>query len=183
MSKESRIDPQHRQIRSVLRVLGPMILIVGGVFVAIGLISFFSAFGSFEPPRYFWCAFVGGPLVVCGLALTSFGFMGAITRYQAGEVAPVGKDTFNYLADGTQGGIRTLASAIGDGLAEGLRGDVDSQQVRCSACGHANEPDSSFCSSCGEALVKHRTCPSCGEPNDVDARFCDHCGSVLSETS
>jgi len=180
MSEESRIDPQHRQWRGVLRVLGPAVLVVGGVFVLIGLVSFFSAFGSFESPRYFWCVFVGGPLLVVGFALTSYGYMGAIVRYQAGEVAPVGKDTFNYLADGTEGGVRTLASALGGGLAEGFRGDA-APQTQCRACGHPNDSNANYCSACGEVLLKNRSCSSCGEPNDIDARFCHRCGRELLE--
>ena len=50
----------------------------------VGVGSFFSAFGSAEFPRYFWCAFVGMPIVFVGLVMCQFAFMGAIFRDQAG---------------------------------------------------------------------------------------------------
>ena len=122
MPDEERINPGHTQVRGVLRLVGPIVLGVGVILMIVGLGSFFSSFGTFEPPRYFWCCFLGMPLIMIGLVMSQFGFMGAITRYQAGEVAPVGKDTFNYMADRTKGGLKTVASAIGAGLSEGISG-------------------------------------------------------------
>ena len=49
------IDQNHSSKRSALRVIGPVILLIGLVFMAIGLIDFFMAFGSFGPPKLFWC--------------------------------------------------------------------------------------------------------------------------------
>ncbi|MGD0383318.1 MAG: hypothetical protein ABSA77_07360, partial [Thermoguttaceae bacterium] len=60
------IDPQHSDIRDLLRVIGPLVAGVGLIFTIIGIGSFFSSFGSFEPPRYFWCAFIGLPLLAVG---------------------------------------------------------------------------------------------------------------------
>lgn len=174
MSDEERINPGHAAVRSLLRILGPLMAAVGGIFLLIGMVSFFSAFGSFGPPRYFWCAFVGMPLLAVGVAMTKFGFMGAITRYQAGEIAPVGKDTFNYMAEGTRGGVHTIATAVGTGLA---RGSYDGGQP-CPMCGHANDRNAKFCDECG-ALMS-RACPSCGQVNDGDAKFCSGCGTSLA---
>src|SRR5947209_3724594 len=58
MSEESKIDPRHDATRRVLRTAGPILAGVGLLFIVIGVANFFSAFGTFEPPRYFWCAFV-----------------------------------------------------------------------------------------------------------------------------
>ena len=55
---EEKLNPGHSDVRSVLRIAGPFVLFAGLVFVAVGMISFFSSFGSFEPPRHFWCTFV-----------------------------------------------------------------------------------------------------------------------------
>lgn len=173
MSDEERINPGHKQTRGALRVIGPLMIGVGVVFMVIGLGSFFSSFGSFEPPRYFWCCFIGLPLIGIGVAISQFGFMGAIMRYQAGEIAPVGKDTFNYMADGTKGGVRTVASAVGSGFREGMAGT----SVDCPSCGHANDADAKFCDECGTAMS--RLCPSCGGANDGDAKFCNNCGNQL----
>jgi hypothetical protein len=171
MSDEERINPGHTQVRKVLRLAGPLILCVGVIFMIVGLGSFFSSFGGFGRPRYFWCCFVGMPLIMVGLVMCQFGFIGAITRYQAGEIAPVGKDTFNYMADGTKGGVKTVASAIGAGLSEGMNGAT----VNCPTCGHANDAEAKFCDECGTAMSK--ACPSCGEVNDGNAKFCDGCGN------
>ena len=175
MTEERKINPKHNEIRKVLRIVGPVTAGIGLLLTAIGIGSFISAFGSFATPRYFWCAFIGGPLLVVGLGITMFGFMGAVTRYQAGEVAPVGKDVFDYMAEGTKDGVRTMASAAGAGLAEGMRGSA--KPMKCASCGHANDHDAKFCDECGAALSK--PCPSCNEVNDQDAKFCDNCGSKL----
>lgn len=55
-----QIDPEHSQTRDSLRLVGPAVVVVGMIFAAIGIGSFFSSFGGFEPPRYFWCAVSSG---------------------------------------------------------------------------------------------------------------------------
>lgn len=179
MSEEEKIDPQHGGVRQVLRVVGPLTAGAGLLFLIVGLGSFFSSFGTFEPPRYFWCCFVGLPLLALGIAMCKFAFLGAVLRYTAGEVAPVGKDTFNYMADGTAGGVKQLASAIGSGLSEGMGGG-GTTVVRCHKCNHPNDPDAKFCDQCGAALLKSQPCPTCRELNDPDAKFCDNCGARLT---
>ncbi|HOV77482.1 MAG TPA: hypothetical protein PLS24_05610, partial [Sedimentisphaerales bacterium] len=97
-----KIDPRHEHTRRVLRAVGIPLIFVGGTFLVVGIASFFVAFGGMGPPRFFWCAFVGMPILFAGGALTFYGFMGTVMRYSAQEMAPVGKDTFNYLAHGTK---------------------------------------------------------------------------------
>ena len=116
MNDERRIDPNHDTTRAVLRVVGPATLGVGLVFMAVGLVSFFRSFGGFEPPRYFWCAFVGIPLTWLGAALCQFGYLGAVGRYVMGEMAPVQKDAFNVVARGARPGVEALARAVGQAL-------------------------------------------------------------------
>ena len=118
MHEEQKINPKHREIRQVLRIAGPLAAGLGLLLIAIGFGSFFMSFGGGGPPRFFWCAFLGMPILFVGTAMCMFGFMGAVARYQAGEVAPVGKDTFNYLAEGTEDGVQTVAAAVGAGLAQ-----------------------------------------------------------------
>jgi hypothetical protein len=175
MHEEQKINPKHREIRQVLRIAGPLVAGLGLLLIAIGFGSFFLSFGSFEPPRFFWCAFLGIPILFVGTVMCMFGFMGAVARYQAGEVAPVGKDTFNYLAEGTRDGVKTMATAVAAGLAEG-RNSAD-QTVSCPKCAHPNDPAAKFCDECGSPLAK--TCSSCGRVNDHDAKFCANCGSQL----
>jgi zinc-ribbon domain len=153
MSEESKIDPKHSTTRLVLRILGPTIAGFGVLFMAIGIGSFFSSFGTFEPPRYFWCFFVGIPLLGVGVAMCMFAFLGSFSRYISGEAAPVQKDTFNYLAHGTREGVKTLASAVGEGLAGGI-GKEERVVKRCPSCDHENDSDAKFCKNCGSSLVQ-----------------------------
>ena len=146
MDDANRLNPGHTAVRSGLRVAGPLVLGLGLIFLIVGMVSFFSSMGSFEPPRLFWCCFVGMPLMFVGGVMTSTGYMGAMLRYQAAEAAPVGKDTFNYVAEGTKPGIRNVAQAIVEGVKSGEKPKY------CSQCGTANDSDSKFCKSCGRAL-------------------------------
>jgi len=173
------IDPRHTETRSALRVIGPCVLAAGLVFTLIGFGSFFASFGSFQPPQYFWCAFVGLPLMAVGGAITRFAYLGAVTRYMADEIAPVGKDVINYMADGTKGAVRDLASAVGEGL--GLKPSAaESPAARCPQCDADNETSANFCKECGAPLAKSRICRACGHANAPDAQFCDHCGKAVA---
>jgi hypothetical protein len=118
-------SPHHDTIRAMLRVAGPLLMLAGAGFMATALVSFFSAFGSFEPPRYFWCFFVGIPLLGIGGLLSKLGYMGAISRYIAGELAPVAKDGFNDVAAGVGPGIRSVSRAAAEGFREGSKGRDD----------------------------------------------------------
>jgi RNA polymerase subunit RPABC4/transcription elongation factor Spt4 len=173
--EEEKIDRGHKGLRDSFRVLGPVVALTGLIFIVVGMVSFFSAFGGFEPPRHFWCVFVGMPILFVGLLLCKLGYMGRVARYVAGEIAPVGKDTINYMAEGTKEGIKTVATAIG----EGLRGTGTNEQetmVRCHKCNNLEEAGAKFCSACGAALGKTKACPTCKELNDPDEKFCDNCG-------
>lgn len=172
MKDEDKLNPGHASTRGILRIVGPGLAGVGLIFTIAGIGSFFASFGTFEPPRYFWCAFVGLPLMALGAAISQYAFMGRLFRYMAGETAPVAKDTFNFLAEGTQQGVRTMATAAG----EGLRGS--GSQLQCARCGQPNLMDARFCRKCGASLAS--TCPSCGHQNAGGAGFCDACGKPLA---
>ena len=149
---DRQIDPRHGRTKEGLKTLGVLLMVVGGILTAIGLISFFSAFNGGGMPTMFWAAFVGIPLFSVGVKLAGFGFLGEISRYTSGEVSPVIKDSIDYVKDG--------------------------QAVACAACGARNDPDAVFCDNCGTALK--RKCVSCGTANDVDSKFCDNCGKALT---
>ncbi len=173
-----QIDPQNNQLRDTLRIIGPAITIAGVLFAVIGFGSFFSSFGSFEPPQYFWCAFVGLPLIALGGAICKFAFLGAVSRYMANEVAPVGKDVVNYLARGTKEAVRDVAAAVAGGLHAGTEGR-EVQFLHCHKCNTDNENPANFCKKCGAPLRKTKPCPSCRKLNDPDARFCAQCGKSV----
>ena len=92
---------------------------------------------------------------------------------------PSGKDTFNYMAEGTREGIKTVAGAIGEGLREGGLAGGSQTMVHCHKCNALAPADAKFCSQCGHALSKTKPCPHCQELNDPDARFCDNCGQAF----
>jgi hypothetical protein len=173
------IDPNHSAKQSLLRKAGITLLVVGGGLTAFSLYDFFAAFGRSGGPRYFWCFFLGGPLMTAGAFLTNLGFIGAVARYMGQESVPVAKDTFNYLADGTKDGVRTVAKAIGEGLGLRPAGQKVSPAIRCPKCGHETEPSAKFCDSCGAAMTKTKSCPACTTANEGDARFCRGCGKKL----
>ncbi len=173
------IDPEHKQWRKILQILGPVVLGIGGLLTLVGLVSFFASFGSFGIPRYFWCAFVGIPLMGLGSTICKFAFMGTVSRYMANEVAPVSKDVVNYMADGTKDAVRDVAAAIGEGLSSS-RGTPEITVLRCHKCNAQNATTANFCQACGASLGKSVACAQCGELNDPDARFCDNCGQAVA---
>ena len=116
---DNRIDPGHNTTRDTLRTIGPILLVIGGGFMIVGLVDFFSAFGGFHSPTLFWCLFVGMILLGIGLHLTPLGYIGKITRYMSQEMAPPAKDTFNYMADETKDGIKKVVGAVAEGLRQG----------------------------------------------------------------
>lgn len=118
MNENQLKSPHHDSTRTTLRTAGPIIAVVGLVFTIIGLASFFSSFGQFESPRYFWCAFVGLPLLGIGLTMMKFGYLGSIARYMAGETAPVAKDAVNYMGEGVHPGVKAVAKAVTEGIRE-----------------------------------------------------------------
>ena len=110
----------HKGTRYFLRVGGLLVVAVGLLFTIIGMVSFFSAFGGGGPPRFFWCCFIGLPLLFAGSVMCMFGFMGAVARYAAAEQIPVATDAISDLAEGTKGAVKTVARAATEGVKEGL---------------------------------------------------------------
>jgi hypothetical protein len=119
---------QQYATRKTLRRVGILVLGIGGLLTLLGIGSFFGSFGSFEPPRFFWCVFLGMPLIFVGAIMTIFGFMGAIGRYVAGESSPVAKDVINYMGDNTQPGVKSIAKAVTQGIKEGLNEEQDTKR-------------------------------------------------------
>ncbi|MBN1362354.1 MAG: zinc ribbon domain-containing protein [Sedimentisphaerales bacterium] len=168
---ERPLDPGHAKTRNTLRTVGPILIVLGLVLIVLGIAGIFLV-----SPVCIVLAFVGMPVLFVGSSMSMFGFVGRMARYQAQEVAPVAKDTFNYMAKGTSDGVRTMASALGQGLREGGFGGSSQMMVRCHQCNALVPDGATFCSQCGQTLGKTKPCPGCQELNELDAKFCDNCG-------
>jgi hypothetical protein len=118
MNESQLRSPGHSSARTLLQVGGPAILASGALFTAVGIGSFFMAIGSGGPPRFFWCGFLGMPMMFVGMVMCMFGYIGVIHRYLAGESAPVAKDVVNYLGENTQPGVKAMSKAIAEGVIE-----------------------------------------------------------------
>lgn len=152
--------------RKVFRILGPILLTIGGLLVitAAGDLFFFSA-------HFFFLGFIGMPLIFLGSVFTALGFMGAMARYSASQTAPVAKDVTNYMLDQTQDSVAHLAGAIVQ--------EVKSEDtpVTCRHCGEVAHAGALFCDRCGKPLAI--VCPKCHAQNDQNARYCQKCGEPL----
>ncbi len=49
--------------------------------------------------------------------------------------------------------------------------------MNCPVCGHENQAEAKFCSSCGNSLAV--TCPSCSTVSPAGTKFCNNCGTSL----
>ena len=116
MNEAQLEHPRQSRVRTVLRRGGVLLVAAGLLFMIVGVVNFFMAFGGSGPPRLFWCVFAGMPLLFIGTAMCMFGFIGAAQRYLFGETAPVAKDAVNYLGANTQPGVRAVASAVMAGV-------------------------------------------------------------------
>ena len=180
---EKLAGASHKPARNILRVIGPMFILVGGICLLVAVVDFFLVFGGSEMPKLFWLAFVGIPVLGLGFTMTSFGFMDTLLRYQASEVAPVASDTVNYMGKSTRPGVKSFTSAISEGLAEGVRtakaATFDSNEITCPQCDAENQAGSKFCDQCGSSLADI-VCSKCGASNGLGSKFCDQCGHELN---
>jgi len=101
-----------------MQVGGPVVLLTGILFTGIALGSFVFALGGSGPPRFFWCAFLGMPMLFVGSVMCMLGYIGTVQRYLAGETAPVAKDMVNYMGENTQPGLKAMAKAVAEGVKE-----------------------------------------------------------------
>lgn len=160
--------------RKVLRVIGPIVLVLGFLLVGISIRDFFISFNS--PPfteageRRYHYAFIGMPFIFVGGVMTSFGFMGSVLRYQASQVAPVGKDVVNYMLDNTKDSAGSFMNSL---TSKGKANAV----LHCVKCNHTVSFEDKFCNECGASLAK--TCPNCMAISPQSAKFCKECGKSL----
>lgn len=145
--------PGQNATRDFLRKAGPVMFGAGLICIIIGLVDFFMA-GSGREPRLFWLLFMGMPLMFVGGVMSQFGFLGAVTRYVAGEGAPVAADTANYMAEETKGAVETVAKSAAKGIVEGIEAGRGAGKTNfCPHCGIALEANFKFCPNCGKSLA------------------------------
>jgi len=106
------IDPSHESIRPVLRLLGPMVLVLG-LICFLGCMPLVVYTGHFA---FGFLGFLGVFLLFIGGVMAQFGYKSAVARYQAQELAPVASDTFNYVAEETKPGVRAIVGAVREEL-------------------------------------------------------------------
>jgi RNA polymerase subunit RPABC4/transcription elongation factor Spt4 len=167
MKKEERKEylKENPKLKSNLRVVGFFTLIPG-------ILLFISAIFSIMNGTIFdavWMPFVGMILIGIGSNCLKYGYMGEVTRFKATQIAPVAKDTVNYMIDGTKDEITDLIRKV--------KSD-DKLSRNCRYCGDALESDSLFCDHCGKKVSK--TCKTCNKENSDDAKFCRSCGDRLT---
>lgn len=109
-------QPAQGSIRTTLRIAGPIVLLVGLACFIVAAVGMFT-----DKLDLFWLAFVGLPLMFVGSVLCMGGFYGAVTRFMAGEAAPVATDAAKYVAEETKGAVETVAKAAAKGVVEGIR--------------------------------------------------------------
>jgi len=133
------------QFRNAFRVAGIILVGIGGTLVAIGFYTLFrlmtdDSFSQDGPPKQFFLAFVGMPILALGSWMMQAGFMGVAARYAAGEGAPVLKDSAAYLSDGQ--GILGVGRTVDDPAGK-----------FCQSCGNKAPESARFCESCGHAYA------------------------------
>ena len=145
MKRKDFIPEEHVKLRGVFRKTGPLVVGIGVIMMIIAFVDFFTL-DMFEEPKYFWMFFVGIPLVAIGSFLSSLGYGADIARYRTREMAPVVKDTFNYLANETKEGVEAIADAVQKGKSKVI------EAKECSYCHELNKMDAKFCNECGRKL-------------------------------
>ena len=162
------MNQSHEQTKKKLKTIGITLLSVGGVMFLIGLIDFFSAFGSFRAPTLFFLCMIGLPMVGIGGGITMKAFQREIQQYSADETIPV----INNVAPDIAPAITTIADAVREGV-QGV------EKKPCPYCGEMVEEDDKFCPACGKPLT--HACPACGTTVEADDKFCPECGSPLKK--
>jgi hypothetical protein len=143
--------PEQVRVRNILRITGLVLLVVGLFLFGSGLADFLSTMSDpgMNGPTKFWELFVGLLLLAPAGWCLQAGFLGAASRYVAGETTPVVKDSASYLSDGQ--GILGVGRTVDDASEPG--DETRPHGLSCSACGTRNDTGASFCDHCGHALA------------------------------
>ncbi len=169
------MNDKNQQIRNVLKIAGPILIVVGIVLIILGR----QGERDWEERRNqqsrefmagqrdihdidngvsggFFLLGAGMFTIVAGIACLGFAYQRAFLQYQAREYAPVLKEAIGEVAPALSGG----------------------KSLACPSCHTANATDAKFCKECGLSL-EPKACAKCGATNESGAKFCTGCGSPL----
>lgn len=146
-----------------MKVIGFITLPLGIILLISGITSFF----NFSGESFFIKSTLAFILIAVGSSCLRMAYMGKVARYTASEMAPVKRDTINYMIDGTEDEVVDLVQKIKGGQVAA---------ITCPYCGDDNDGDAIYCDHCGRKLKV--TC-SCGTVNQAGSRFCKKCGRAL----
>lgn len=139
-----------RRPRTVLRVVGALLLVGGLVIGGFGVRDFLAEAQSMDMDAGFGSILrigLGGFMCVFGLGALNAGTLGAQSRYVAGETMPTVKRSAEYLSDGE--GIMGVGRTVDDGAAGAQR----ATGPFCRSCGTRNDEDARFCDGCGASMA------------------------------
>lgn len=140
-----------RRPRTVLLVIGTLLLVGGAILAYLGGRDFFAAASteSMDPQFGSFFTMAGGAfMVIFGIGMLNAGTLGAQSRYVAGETMPTVKKSAEYLSDGQ--GIMGVGRTVDDGAAAGT---LRASGPFCRACGTRNDEDARFCDGCGASMA------------------------------
>jgi hypothetical protein len=147
-------DPDHEQKKQSMKLLGLVLLLVGGVVLVFGVIQLIDAFSAFSdisdiesgfPIGDFFVSMiitiVGFLLFMFGIQMSFLSRAGGISRYFARESAPA---------------ARIMTEAIGEGLSKGFGTGSGKEvvKVRCPNCNYLESEDAVYCSKCAAPMGK-----------------------------
>lgn len=180
-------EENHQKLKGKLKKAGKILLGIGAVVAIIGIVLLivgfvsFSSFSSNSGTEMVMFG-VGGFLLVIGFAMLGFGIYATffahareIGSYTASSVAPVLKETTDYIAPSITNAVGGMAESISEGIASG-KAKGKAEAIICQDCGEKNEVGSKFCSNCGKSLDTAKYCANCGKKIENDDKFCPHCG-------
>ena len=154
----------HQKTKKNLKIIGIILVIVGGICAITGFVDFFIAANSQRMPQLFFLCFIGLPTLGIGASILTFAFRGEIMRYNKNESVPI----INEASEEIKPAVHNVVSAV--------KNSLNDATITCS-CGPVNDKNTKFCKKCGKELLK--TCPSCGKNIENDSTFCPHCGAKI----
>lgn len=127
-----RLEPEQEEEKPGIHVPGVLLMILGGVFSAIGLWSFFSTLiEGGDDPRLYWVAFIGLPMIGAGYKMAGLGFLNGLKRRYSIEDETAPEDSIEIPSiEPTPEVTKT-----------------------CPKCAAVNESYAEFCKACGQQLT------------------------------